>query len=58
MRRVLNSNKHEDLDRQQAKKLKSQPEYSKICKEFLLDKGPISCLDVDPSFEMLAVGGK
>ena len=54
MRRVLNSNKHEDLDRYQAKKLKSQPEYSKICKEFLLDKGPISCLDVDPSFEMLA----
>lgn len=22
-----------------------------------MDKGPISCLDIDPSFEMMAVGG-
>ena len=57
MRRLLNSISHNELDRKQAHYQKPDPEYSKTHRGFLVDKGPISCLDIDPQFEMIAVGG-
>ena len=57
MRRLLNSNTHDEIDRKVAYRQKPQPQYSKTCREFLVDKGPISCLDIDPQFDLLAVGG-